>query len=216
LKNILKLIKDCNEAIEIYYSKHYIISMEGLREFESKLKQLIHHLNEKYPLYCEELYNAINEFQNNKNLNMGRIFCVLSLIEKEEQEYEEYVDNNRITEIKNISATNFDMTKLLHFCKELNYAYYKKHYLTIPLLLRAIIDHVPPIFNKKNFDEVSTGHGSKSFRDSMVHLNNSLRKIADATIHTQIRERESMPNETQINFKADLDVLLGEICRIIK
>ena len=123
---------------------------------------------------------------------------------------------NRIEELRRISSTDFAMTKLLQFCTELNYAYNKRLYLTIPLLLRAIIDHIPPIFEKKNFDEVCNGYGTKSFHESMVHLNNSLRKIADATIHTQIRSKESLPNETQINFKADLDVLLSEICRVLK
>ena len=48
-------------------------------------------------------------------------------------------------------------------------------------------------------------------------LEKSSRKIADSYLHTQIRKNESsLPTETQINFKNDLDVLLQEIERKIK
>jgi len=139
-----------------------------------------------------------------------------STFDKEEHEYMEYVDSNRILELENISTNSFDLIKLIQFCKELNYAYNKKSYLTIPLLVRAIIDHIPPIFGKENFAAVCGGHGASSFQKSMNHLHKSLRNIADSTIHVQIRNREILPNETQINFKADLDVLLAEICRVLK
>jgi hypothetical protein len=50
----------------------------------------------------------------------------------------------------------------------------------------------------------------------MEHLDKSLRKIADAHLHPQIRKKEILPNKTQVNFSNDLDVLLSEIVRILK
>jgi len=50
----------------------------------------------------------------------------------------------------------------------------------------------------------------------MRHLDKSLRKIADSYLHGHIRERESLPNKTQVNFSQDIDVLLAEICRRLK
>lgn len=50
----------------------------------------------------------------------------------------------------------------------------------------------------------------------MIHLDKSLRKIADSFLHTQIRKKETIPNATQVDFRRDLDVLLGEIVRILK
>jgi hypothetical protein len=38
--------------------------------------------------------------------------------------------------------------------------------------------------------------------------------IADSALHTQIRQRESIPGAAQVNFGADLDVLLAEVIRI--
>jgi hypothetical protein len=60
---------------------------------------------------------------------------------------------------------------------------------------------------------VGTG---KSFKQSMQRLGNSSRIIADAHLHTPIRRSESLPTATQVNFANDLDVLFGEIVRILR
>lgn len=80
--------------------------------------------------------------------------------------------------------------------------------------MRAILDHVPPVFELDDFTKVANNFGTKSFKDSMLNLNNSSRKISDAYLHTQIRKNESLPTLTQVDFSNDLDVLLSEIVRI--
>lgn len=211
---ITKLIKECEELIQAYYSPHALMRIEDLYE---KFEVLNNLTKDKYPIYNEEFASAAKIFFRNKsNHSMGYICCVLSIIKTEEYQYIEYISNDRILELKNISNLNYDTTKLLQFCIELNHAYNKKSFLTIPLLVRAVIDHIPPIFEKENFAAVCGGYGTRSFQESMTHLNNSLRKIADSTIHTQIRNKETLPNEIQVNFKADLDVLLAEICRVLR
>ncbi len=128
----------------------------------------------------------------------------------------EYVEPERIDELSKINDADFDFTKLIAYLKELNVAYSHGLYLSIPLLVRTVIDHVPPIFEKANFSDVCGSYGSHSFKESMKNLNNSSRKIADSFLHTHIRKKENLPNKTQINFKNDLDVLLQEIVRIRK
>jgi hypothetical protein len=129
---------------------------------------------------------------------------------------EHYVDSERIDELSKISDDDFDFTKLIAFLKELNIAYSHGLFLSIPLLVRAIIDHVPPVFGKANFADVCGSYGTRSFKDSMINLNGSSRKIADAFLHSHIRKQENLPNKTQINFSNNLDVLLQEIVRIRK
>jgi len=129
---------------------------------------------------------------------------------------ETYVDLDRINEITNLDNDSFDFTKLIAFLKELNSSYFNSSYLSIPLLVRAIIDHIPPIFGKEKFAEVCNNYGSRSFKENMNNLNNSSRKIADSFLHSRIRKQENLPNITQINFRNDLDVLLQEIVRIKK
>lgn len=129
---------------------------------------------------------------------------------------DDFVNLNWITQISEISNPNYDCTILIELLEELNIAYSNSLYLAVALLLRAVIDHVPPIFGKTNFSGVSGGHGGKSFRESMSHLDKSLRKIADRYIHQQIRNKENLPTRTQIDFRRDLDVLLQEIVRLNK
>ncbi len=129
-----------------------------------------------------------------------------------------YVDPERITELKNINNPNFDLVKLIRICEELNICFRNRCFLSVIMLVRSLIDHVPPAFGVKGFAEVANNYnnGTKSFKQSMQNLSNSSRKIADAHLHTQIRNKESLPNQVQVDFSNDLDVLLGEIVSILR
>jgi hypothetical protein len=50
----------------------------------------------------------------------------------------------------------------------------------------------------------------------MGNLETAARKIGDAHLHTQVREREVLPNATQVNHASQLDLLLAEIVRLLK
>lgn len=129
---------------------------------------------------------------------------------------QEFVHSTRIQELKTLTNKDFDLTKLVRLCEELNTVFQNDCYLATALLTRSIIDHVPPIFSKESFKQVASNYGNQSFKESMSHLDVSSRKIADAHLHTHIRSKENLPNETQVNFSNDLDVLLAEICRLLK
>jgi hypothetical protein len=83
------------------------------------------------------------------------------------------------------------------------------------MLVRAILDHVPPIFGFKTFVEVVNNYGGKSLKKSLQNLQNSSRNFSDSYLHETVKQKESLPNETQIDFRNDLDVLLSEIVRIL-
>jgi len=80
-----------------------------------------------------------------------------------------------------------------------------------------MLDHIPPIFQYNKFSEVANnyGKGGKSFKESMERLENSSRKIADGYLHSQIRSKEILPNDTQVNYSNDIDLLLSEIIRLL-
>lgn len=131
--------------------------------------------------------------------------------------FEFYINQNRLSEIRAIESDKFDLTKLVKLCEELNECYNSEHYLATSMLVRAITDHIPPIFDCKDFSEVANNYaGSKSFKKSMQNLEKSLRNIADGHLHNRIRSKEVLPNKTQINFTNDLDVLLSEVVRLLK
>ncbi len=128
-----------------------------------------------------------------------------------------FIDEKRISELRRISNRVFDLSKLLQFLIEIDSSYKQENYFSVIMLVRALIDHVPPIFNQKSFAEVVNNYrGSKSFKESMEHLDKSSRKIADQHLHCQIRKKEVLPNKTQVNFSNDIDVLLAEVVRILK
>jgi hypothetical protein len=128
-----------------------------------------------------------------------------------------YVAEERINELSEIKSKSYDVSKLIRLLRELNVAYENDAFLTIGILLRAIIDHVPPIFGFASFAEVASNYkGTKSFKHSMQRLNDSLRNLADSYLHVQIRRRESLPTINQVDFRADIDALLAEIVRILE
>jgi hypothetical protein len=127
-----------------------------------------------------------------------------------------FVDEDRLSQLRAITSAQYDLTRLIALCNELNTCAANGCVLAIAMLTRALIDHVPPIFQAKTFVELASNYaGSRSFKDSMQHLSNSARRIADSHLHVQIRSREVLPNMVQVDFSRDLDVLLAEIVRVL-
>jgi len=113
--------------------------------------------------------------------------------------------------------TDFDFSRLVSLCEELNVAWSNGLWHASSALTRSLLDHVPPIFGCKSFSEVANNYaGSKSFRETMQFLDKAAKKIADSHLHSQIRESEVLPTPTQVNFAGPLDVLLAEVIRIAK
>jgi hypothetical protein len=136
---------------------------------------------------------------------------IISLLEKKKYKNPAFIDQKRIEELKLIKNDNFDLSKLIKICNEINDNYRIENYISVGILVRAILDHIPPIFGKKSFTEIANNYGTKSFRDVMLNLENFSRKVADSFLHTHIRKREGLPNATTIECKIGIDVLLGEI-----
>ena len=128
-----------------------------------------------------------------------------------------FVSESRLKELRRVNQANFDLARLIQLCDEINSNYSNGNYLSVGMIARTIINHIPPIFDHKTFDQFAANYGGpdehRSFKKSMKHLNESLRNIADSFLHQTIRNKEILPNENTIDFKQDLDVLLGEIVR---
>lgn len=128
-----------------------------------------------------------------------------------------YVAEQRLSHLRQIRATTFDLSRLIRLCEELNVAHTNRSFISIAMIVRAIIDHVPPIFGCRSFAEVTNNYGgAKSFKEAMQHLDASLRKVADAHLHVQIRNKEVLPEFPQVDFRSSVDLLLAEIVRILK
>ncbi len=129
----------------------------------------------------------------------------------------QYVSEARLNQIAMLSSTAFDFSRLVALLQELNAANRASSLLSIAFLVRAVIDHVPPLFGQQDFSGVANNYpGSKSFKKSMLNLNAALRNIADSYLHEHIRSREEAPQRQQVEFRPQLDQLLGEILRVHK
>ena len=128
-----------------------------------------------------------------------------------------YVAEERIAELAEIEKPKFDTAKLIRLLRELNVAYSSDSHFTVGILVRATLDHVPPVFGCTSFTEVANNYkGTKSFKGAMQRLNDSLRNLADSYLHVQIRKIESLPTMNQVDFRAELDALLYEVSRLLQ
>jgi len=161
-------------------------------------------------------YKVYLEYQNILESGIRQLSEPMDTKKEKKKDNFEFVNSERIEELKGIDSTKFDFSKLVAYCEEINKCYQNECYLAVAMLTRAIIDHVPPIFNATDFQNVYGQNGTRSFKEHMTHLDKSSRKIADSYLHSHIRNKESLPNYTQVNFSQDIDVLLAEICRTTK
>ena len=128
-----------------------------------------------------------------------------------------YVAEERIEELAEIQSDRFSSIKLICLLRELNSAYNNDCHYSVGILVRAVIDHVPPIFGFTTFQELANNYqGPKSFKLGMKRLNDSLRNLADSYLHVQIRNIESLPTMNQVDFRAELDALLSEVSRVLQ
>ena len=125
----------------------------------------------------------------------------------------DYVSNERVLEIEELDC-EFDTSKLTQLLKEINIAHRNEAYLTIAMVQRAILDHIPPIFGYEKFKEIANNYsGTRSFKEAMKGLDDQMRKISDSCLHQTIRKSEVLPTFQQVDIRNTLDLLLAEIIR---
>jgi len=123
-----------------------------------------------------------------------------------------YIGMDKINSLKAIKNSVFDLSKLIDLCNEINYCYENRCFYAVGILVRVILDHIPPIFDLGDFSKVANNYsGSKSFKENMLILDNQSRNIADAYLHTHISGKENKSTPTQVHFSPSLDILLAEI-----
>ncbi len=124
--------------------------------------------------------------------------------------------DDRIGQLRSLPKDKFDTTKLVELCEELNQNYKWRNYFAVGALLRTILHHVPPIFEKHNFEQVASNYNwGKSHKSLIMHLNQRAIDIGDNLLHAHIKKREVLPEKQRVGFMAELDILLAEIVTIL-
>lgn len=193
----------------LVHGGHYYDDDQAWRMFRVAVRQRLNWLAE-LPKRLREDASALEKVQKSA-LEEGRREIRLETTARA------FVDPSRIEELKQLRSDKFDFSKVIRLCEELNASFATESYFAVAMLGRALVDHVPPIFDQHTFTEVANNYaGTKSFKASMQTLDRSLRNIADQHLHSPIRSSEALPNARQVDFGNDLDVLLAEIVRINK
>jgi len=81
------------------------------------------------------------------------------------------IDTARLSEVRTLQVTGYDLTRLVQLCEELNACYQVGAYHAVIMLTRAILDHVPPLFGYKSFTEVANNYaGTRSFNPTTTSI----------------------------------------------
>jgi hypothetical protein len=124
---------------------------------------------------------------------------------------EVFVESSVIDQLRQCPSKKFDLSKVIRFCEELNSSYSSGNYLASTLLIRALLNHVPPVFGHTTFQQV-VSQCPRSVKELLKPLEEVSRDIADLHTHSPIRHKESLPSKSQVEpFKPSLEVLLHEI-----
>ena len=128
-----------------------------------------------------------------------------------------FVDHSRIAELRGLVNPQWDFARLVELCRELNVAAANDCHMSTSFLLRSILNLVPPIFGKENFARVANEYPfAKSIKPSIGRLQSQARDGADFHLHQPIRKHEVLPTAAQVAFRQELDVLLGEVIRVVR
>ena len=228
-KNSCSSFKKNNEICNRCFNDALIEKMQELSSLE-KLDFINYQLNlYKDPLdYLKRMNAFLNDNEDNfDSFNYSMVIDYRNIVtqgieqlsesdipkKKKSNNNSEFINQERIEDLEGLDSKQFDLSRLICMTNEINFSFSENNFISVILLTRALIDHIPPIFEQKNFSAVYGSYGSKSFKESMKHLDASMRKIADSYLHTHIRKKESLPTITQVNFSPDVDVLLAEIIR---
>jgi len=123
----------------------------------------------------------------------------------------EFVDSSVIEKLRLVQNPNYDLTKVIQFCQEINGTFNAGYYLSTALLIRSLINHIPPIFGHKTFQQV-VSQATKSRKELFMPLDQVARDVGDLHTHDTIRHKENLPTKRQIElFKPSIEILLQEI-----
>ena len=116
-----------------------------------------------------------------------------------------------IERLSNAQSPSLDVTFLVLMCREINSCFVHGNLVATTLLMRAVLNYVPPVFGQDTFSQV-VANSERSLKDSFDHLENGLRKIADFHTHRRIGPTDFYPSSAQVEpFKPQFELLLQQV-----
>lgn len=127
-----------------------------------------------------------------------------------------YIAMSRIEALEGMQGSRFDLSRVLQICRELNSAHRAGNVISIAALIRAFLDHIPPVFGCEKFVEVANNTAGRSLKPILLKLQESSRNISDRQLHEVIKRHVDVPTLQQVDFSPEFDALLGELIGRLK
>ena len=121
------------------------------------------------------------------------------------------IDPGLIERLSKAQSPKLDLAFLVRMCREINSCFAHSNLVATTLLMRAVLNYVPPLFGQETFTQVVANVG-RSLKDSFDHLEKGLRKVADFHSHRRIGPAEFYPSPAQVEpFKPQFELLLHQV-----
>ncbi|MFE5300660.1 hypothetical protein [Streptomyces sp. NPDC056632] len=116
-----------------------------------------------------------------------------------------------------MTTTSWKVDKLLALCTELNDSYASGNAYACAALLRAVLDHIPPVFGHKDFKQVAAQHTFTVQRTDKAHAQKlaSFKDIADDALHRPISANILLITMNDIPEPTRLRAVLHELVTVL-
>jgi hypothetical protein len=94
-----------------------------------------------------------------------------------------FVEPSVMEQLCQPTSKKHDLAKIVRFCEELNSSFASGNYLASTLLIRALLNHVPPIFGHTTFLQV-VSQAARSVKELLKPLEEIARDVADLHTHS--------------------------------
>jgi hypothetical protein len=111
--------------------------------------------------------------------------------------------------------STFEITKLLGLIDELNDNYARRNSYASHMLLRAVLDHVPPIFGCKDFAEVVNNYSWGRTDKRYIKRLADFRDQADDALHRQVSTKPDVLDFDDMPASVNVDRLLQECAELL-
>jgi hypothetical protein len=189
----LDLIVECDDEVK---------SDKIIRLFDSELKE-----RKSVLAIIEEARGAAAKL--NKVTDEAK-----SLVSEKMSSYNaDFIDVDLIKSFESGMNSDFNYARLVILLKELNSSYNIGNYNAAGILIRAIMDHIPPALGCKSFEEVANNYQfGKSAKKAIGNLQNFMRHLSDDMLHNPISKKESgVVSKGDVDCRQALKFLLDEV-----
>jgi hypothetical protein len=121
------------------------------------------------------------------------------------------VSSDVIRRLVAVQTAKVDTEVLVGLCREINSSWSHGNVVATALVMRAVLNYVPPVFGHETFPQV-VAQSPRTLKEAWSHLEEGLRKVADFHAHRRLGPADIFPSPAQVEpFKPQFELLLHEV-----